>query len=447
MGAWVKTPSVALTVGVPPALIARMRRAGGRLRRRTASRAHGRVASGAVLAMIVCAGPALAVESSVLVSPSAMPGAEMAYAVSVDGTGVAIGTPGEDDIAGAAYSVDCTTLPCSTPLRVAPVDIVAGDAFGTATSLSADTLAVTAPGPEPGAVYVYIRDGAGWTQQARLTPSGGSSGERFGIAAALSGDLLAVGADQAANGAGAVYVFARSGTAWSQEARIVASDGNSDDMFGTSVSLDADTLLVGAPFKETPVAGSYANGAAYVFARSGTSWSQQAILTPTARVDGDLFGFAVAVAGDRAVVGAPYAAATKGRAYVFERTAGAWSQQTELAAAAGNLGDEFGWSVALGDDRILVGAPFSGQAAGAACGTSYLFDGTTFAQGPGASIEAPFPNELAGWSIASSGPRWVMSAPAHVVDANDHAGAAYWFDSLITVFHSGFDAAGACTAG
>jgi hypothetical protein len=395
---------------------------------------------------IAVAGSAGAVESSILMSPSPGAGAEMSYAVGVDGTEVAIGAPGENSNTGALYTIDCTTLPCGTPLRIAPNDIVAGDAFGTGIGLSGGTLMATAPGPEPGAAYVFVGNGAGWTQQAKLTPMGGGAGERFGIAASLSGDRLAVGADRAGNASGAVYVFVRNGTTWTQEARLTGSDALPGDAFGSSVSLDGDTLVIGAPLKRVPGFGNYANGAAYVFTRDAGGWSQQTKLTASPSANGNLFGFAVAVLGDRAAIGAPYALASQGLAYTFTRSAGTWTQEAKLSAAEGAVGDEFGWSVALGDAGVLVGAPFTGQFAGAACGASYVFDSASLDETSGASIEAPMADDLAGWSIATSGARWITSAPGHLVGTDEHAGAAYWFDPTITIFHSGFDAAGSCTA-
>jgi hypothetical protein len=425
-----------------------MKSAVGPDRRREASPARGRIGMrrAILVAAIVAACPAGAMETSILISPAPAPGAETGYTVALDGTDIAIGAPGENAVTGAIYAVNCATLPCTAPLRIAPVDIVAGDTFGAAVSVSGDTMAATAPGPEPGAAYVYIRDGAGWTQQARLTPSGGSTGERFGISASLSGDRLAVGADRANGRAGAVYVFVRSGASWTQEARLTASDPVPRDALGSSVSLDADTLLAGAPMKRNGTTGSYANGVAYVFTRDAGGWTQQAKLSNASSANGDLFGFSVDVAGDRVVIGAPYATSAQGLAYVFTRSAGVWSQQAQLAASAGAAGDEFGWSVALGDDSILVGAPFAGQLADAPCGGSYVFDGALLTQTGVGSIEAPLLNEMSGWSIAASGTRWIGGAPGHIVGVDDHAGAAYWFDPTVTLFHAGFDLSGACVA-
>ncbi|HEV7489349.1 MAG TPA: hypothetical protein VGO25_00995 [Rhodanobacteraceae bacterium] len=381
-----------------------------------------------------------------MTSPAPAAGADVSYAVGLDGTELAIGAPGENAIAGAVYAIDCSTLPCAPPLRIAPSDIVAGDAFGTAVGVSGNTLIATASGAEPGAAYVFVSNGSGWVQQARLTPSGGTSGERFGVSASVSGDRLAIGADKAGGGAGAIYVFVRNGTTWTQEARLTAADATLPDALGSSVSLDADTLVAGAPFKHGSALGSYANGAAYVFTRDAGGWSQQAKLLAASSANGDLFGLAVNVVADRAVIGAPYALISQGAAYVFDRSAGAWTQDAALTAAAGAQGDEFGWSVAQSDANIHVGAPFAGQLAGAACGGDYLFDGTSLAEVASGSIEAPVRNEMAGWSIVASGARWIMSAPGYVIGTDEHAGAAYWFDATITVFHSGFDLPGACGA-
>jgi hypothetical protein len=403
------------------------------------------LASGIAL-VLAFAAPASAVESAVIVSPLASSGAEVAYGVGLDATTLALGAPGENDAAGAAYVVDCATLPCATPLRIAPAELVAGDAFGTALGVSGNTLVVTAAGALPGDAYVFVGDGVGWSQQAKLVPIGLTNGERFGQSVSVSGDRVAIGAGRVGvNGAGAVYVFVRNGTAWTEEAKLTPSDGAPFDAFGTSIALDTDTLLVGAPMKAAATPGSYANGAVYAFTRDASGWSEQAKLTVSG-VNGDLFGYSVDVAGDRAVIGAPYATSAQGQAYVFTRTGAVWSQQAILTAAGGAAGDQLGWSVALGDDSVFVGAPFAGQFNGAACGASYVFDAASLNETGGATIEAPVAEELAGWSVAASGTRWVTSAPGHLVGAAVHAGAAYWFDPSITIFHSSFDALGACVA-
>lgn len=395
---------------------------------------------------LVFSAPAGAVESAIVVSPASSTGAEMAYGVGMDGTTLAVGAPGEDDTAGAAYVVDCAALPCGAPLRIAPADLVAGDAFGAALGISGNTLVVSAGGGIPGAAYVFVGDGMGFSQQARLTPSGVTTGERFGQSVSISGDRVAIGAGRiGVGGIGAVYVFVRSGSVWTEEAKLMPSDGVSLDAFGSTVALDGDTIVVGAPMMASDAVGAYANGAVYAFVRGAGGWTEQAKLTAPGG-NGVLFGYSVAVAGDRAVIGAPYANGAQGQAYVFARTGTTWSQQAILTTAAGAAGDELGWSVAIGDDSIYVGAPFAGQANGAACGASYVYDAASLGASGGTAIAAPVADELAGWSVAASGARWVASAPGHVVGDIVHAGAAYWFDPTITIFHAGFDAPGACIA-
>ena len=394
-------------------------------------------------AALAAAMPLRAAETAILSSPAPAATAELAYSIGIDGTRIVLGAPGESALAGAVYAFDCATLPCASPQRLVSADSASGATLGTAVSISGDTLVATAPGPEPGAAYVFIRGGSGWTQQAKLTASASASGEHFGASTSLSGDRVAIGADHADGSEGAVYVFVRSGSTWVQEARLSASDGFLRDQLGVAVSLDADTLVAGAPLKRIGGASNYANGAAYVFVRDGGGWTQQAKLTVTG-ANADLFGFSVAVAADRAVVGAPYAGQSQGAAYVFARSGTTWSQQGRLSGADGAVGDEFGWSVAIGGDNVVVGAPFKGQEAELACGGVYVFDATTLQQTNRGDVAAPGRDELNGWSVAASGHRFASSAPGHVIASNDHAGIAYWFDLTDSIFASMFELATAC---
>jgi hypothetical protein len=150
-----------------------------------------------------------------------------------------------------------------------------------------------------------------WTEQAQLSASDAVAGDGFGWAVSLSGDTAFVGAaGNFATGTGAAYVYVRSGTLWTQQAKLTASDGVPGDQFSYSVSLSGDTALVGAEGKT----GSA--GAAYLYLRSGTVWTRQAKLTASDGVAGDQFGFAVALSGDTALLGAPFQAGSTGAVYV-----------------------------------------------------------------------------------------------------------------------------------
>jgi hypothetical protein len=198
-----------------------------------------------------------------------------------------------------------------------------------------------------------------WQQQVELTAADGVPGDHLGGPVALSGDTALVGAWAKNHGAGAAYVFVRSGSRWAQQARLTARGGAAGDWFGASVALSGDTALVGAP-----LAGH--TGAAYVFVRDGSRWTQQARLTARDGSACDWFGRTVALSGDTALMGAWYKNNHAGAAYVFVRDGSRWAQQAELTARDGAAEDYFGSSVALCGDTALVGAGFKNHATGVA---------------------------------------------------------------------------------
>ena len=173
-----------------------------------------------------------------------------------------------------------------------------------------------------------MRSGTNWIQQAYLKASNTGTGDLFGYSVAVSGDTVVVGAvqessnatgvngnqsDNSALNSGAAYVFVRSGTNWSQQAYLKASNTGAGDTFGCSVAVSGDTVVVGAPNEDsnaTGVNGNQSNnsatdsGAAYVFVRSGTNWTQQAYLKASNTGTDDNFGVSAAVSGDTVVVGA-----------------------------------------------------------------------------------------------------------------------------------------------
>ena len=245
---------------------------------------------------------------------------------------------------------------------------------------------------------------AGSAHQAYLKAPNADMGDFFGSRVAISGDTLVVGvngeasnqttitngptasADNSAPIAGAVYVFTRSGTAWSQQAYLKAPNAEAGDAFGSSVAISGDTLVVGATGEDsnqtTITNGTTAStdnsaigaGAAYVFTRSGTTWSQQAYLkAPNAEIN-DQFGIVVAISGDTVVVGALQESSNQttitngttastdnsaigaGAAYVFTRSGTTWSQQAYLKASNAEANDQFGLTVAISGETIVVGA-------------------------------------------------------------------------------------------
>jgi hypothetical protein len=272
--------------------------------------------------------------------------------------------------------------------------------FGYSVAIAGETIAVGTPfdnlfASDAGSVTVFTRHGGSWSQQAVLLASNAQGGDRFGFSVALDGDTLLAGAvaedsgatgvdgnqaDESISASGAVYAFVRSGTSWSQQAYLKASNTDQGDWFGYSTSVSGDTAVVGAAFESSAATGVDGDGgddtktfagAAYVFVRSGASWSQQAYLKASNTGPHDQFGESVSVVGDAIVVGAGRensrttginglqeneSAPDAGAAYAFVRESGTWSQLAYIKASNTGTDDTFGFSSALSGDRLVVGA-------------------------------------------------------------------------------------------
>ena len=264
--------------------------------------------------------------------------------------------------------------------KLTPSDGTAGDHFGYSVAIAGDTAIMGAPGDDPqgaqsGSAYVYTRVAGTWSLEAKLSSDDGVGGASFGQQVAVSGDTAIVGAPYALSGGvigGAVYVFVRSGTAWTQQAKLVASDPHALDYFGSAISLDGSTAVVGAPYADVFGVDS---GAAYVFTRTGLSWTQQAKIVPTEGRSGDLFGASLSLKSDTVGIGAPNDddnAIASGSLYVFVRGGTSWGLQQKLHPPDGANGDLFGTAVAMGSDTVVVGAPDRDEG-GLAAGAAYVF--------------------------------------------------------------------------
>jgi FG-GAP repeat len=196
------------------------------------------------------------------------------------------------------------------------------------------------------------------SEDAKLTASDGARDDVFGSSVAIDGDTAVVGAPWKTNEglpdgryAGAAYVFVRdsSGT-WTEQQKLLPGTPGIGAFFGTSVAIEGDTAVIGAR------RDNY-TGSAYVFTRTGTVWTQQARLTASDAADDDQFGFSVSVSGETVVVGAYKKNTTAGAAYVFKRSGASWAQEAKLLGLDTVSGDEFGYSVSVDDDTALIGAP------------------------------------------------------------------------------------------
>jgi len=360
------------------------------------------------------------------------------WSVAISGDTAVVGALYEDTTAanaGAAYVFTRSGTTWTEQQKIQSSDIQAGDQFGISVSIDGDTVVVGANaedtgGTSAGAVYVFTRSGTTWTQQQKIQASDAQRIDNFGYSVDISGDTVVVGAyseDTGGENAGAVYVFTRSGTTWTQQQKIQASDAEANDQFGWRVAISGETVVVGARLEDT---GGADAGAAYVFTRSGTTWTQQAkIVASDAQAD-DQFGWRVAISGETVVVGAYYedtGGADAGAAYIFTRSGTTWTQQAKIQASDAQAEDYFGTSVAISGDTVVVGATGE-DAGGANAGAAYVFtrSGTTWTQQQKIQASDKQASDSFGHSVAIDGNTVVVGA--HFEDTGGaEAGAACIF--------------------
>ncbi|CAN5212122.1 hypothetical protein BH10ACI1_BH10ACI1_23230 [soil metagenome] len=270
--------------------------------------------------------------------------------------------------------------------KLAASDGASGDLFGASVAISGNTAVIGAPendfnnNQNQGAAYVFVLDGINWSQQARLIANDGSADNYFGQSVSISGDTVVVGAYGNAGTKGAAYVFVRSNANWSPQEKLVASDGVAGDVFGNSVSISGETVIVGANGDD--IGANTNQGSAYVYVRSGGVWSFQKKLTVMFGTANSQFGNSLSLTGGTVIIGA-YTETVggnteQGAAYVFTRSGTTWTQQVRLTASDGSANDNFGNSVDLSltvsGAIAVVGADNDNIAGNAAQGSVYVFN-------------------------------------------------------------------------
>jgi hypothetical protein len=361
-------------------------------------------------------------------------GDSFGWSTSISGDTLVVGAPDKNSNQGAVYvfvrDVAGTVNDWLAVGKITTSDSADGDQFGESVFLDGDTLVVGAPGKDlkQGAVYVFERGGGtnGWMQIKKVTASDPVDEDQFGKSVSVSGDVLVVGAYGKDSYQGAVYVFERDagGTfnGWGQVQKIMASDPTGVDYFGRSVFVSGDTIVVGAPYKNSNL------GAAYVFERDvGGDWLQVGIITAPDPVELACFGRSVFISGDTLVVGAPGENAHQGAVYVFDQvvegTVRGWVPVERIIALDPANGDYFGRSISISGDTLVVGAFSKDFVQGAA----YVFERGQGAMandwGQIAKITAPSPanGDYFGSSVSIDGDTFVIGAYGE----NSLQGAAY----------------------
>jgi hypothetical protein len=342
---------------------------------------------------------------------------------------------GQDSEAASPLAADVILTPQQ---RLIAADGAYFDHSGYAVALDGDTMVVGAPWNNSGAnyqrgsVYVFTRNGATWTLQQKLIADFSGLNACFGWSVALDGDTLAVGAPgDTINGnvsRGSAYVFTRSGATWTQQQKLIASDGEAVDQFGEAVAIDGDTLVAGAGADK--IGGNVSQGSAYVFMRSGATWTQQQKLIANDGAPGAFFGRSLALDGDTLAVGAPddtiNGKASQGSAYVLTRNGATWTQQQKLTGNVSAAYDHFGRSVALDGDMLVAGAYGDDFGDSADQGSAYVFarSGPTWHQTQ--QLQTGYGESAAfGFSVALSNNTLVVGSAFDNIGGNSMQGSVY----------------------
>jgi hypothetical protein len=368
------------------------------------------------------------------------------WAVAIDGNTAVIGAP-LTDVGGKADQGVAYIYVQSNGVWVEQAKLIASDGaanarFGCAVAIDGDTVVIGASHPSiAGTVYVFVRDGSIWTEQAKLIGKDSKTDDQFGFAVAISENSIVVGAlahDVAGtpnNNKGAAYVFVRSGVTWTEQTKLLASEPQEHDFFGAAVAIDGDTILVGAPHNPSTLS----SGSAYFFTRAGELWSEQGHLKASDESAGNAFGEAVSLSGDVAVIGADGATAANtkwaGAVYVSRRSNNQWAEEVKLTANAADLipNATFGWAVALKGDRLAVGTIGASVGNNLKQGFAYLFkyDGNLWQPEPRITASDGAAQDFFGVSLALGDGTLLIGASQRTTccGTTSQPGKAYFFST------------------
>lgn len=333
--------------------------------------------------VLLTGGRALGQEPCLWQQLDSVPGAagdEFGFQVGVDGDVIVVGAPrapctgGNGEECGAVHVYRRTGLTWALEQVLVASDAQEFDFFGYAAAVSGDRIVsgafgVNCPsgGEACGAAYVFRYDGGSWVEEQKLTVAGSVSFDRLGLSVAIDGSTVVLGTfseDCAGGGVdcGAAHVFERAGTSWSQTARLISNDVVAEDQFGSVVSVSGDVILAGA-FRDSCPTGSFREdcGSAYVFRKQGGVWVQEALLRASDRQPLDWFGYGVSVRGDVATIGAPAVDCLSGlrncgAAYVFRYVGSSWVEEVKVRASDAEPDDQFGEVVAIDGNHLVVGS-------------------------------------------------------------------------------------------
>ena len=292
-------------------------------------------------------------------------GRRFGWCVAISGNAIIVGAPELND-AGGAFVFHRSGNNWKQVSKLVHQGRAKGDNFGEDVAIDRNTAIVGAAGidgvgRDSGAAYVYFREGNSWKQQAKLVPSDSAKGDAFGSSVFVLGNTAVIGSNgnthDGVRFCGAAYVFTRRDGAWTEQAKLTASDAAKADRFGTAVSMSEKTIIVGAPFRDTEAKGD--SGAAYTFLFDGNTWKEQGKLIPKDSHKGHKFGTGVAMTPNIALVGAPWdddVETGSGATYSFVRTDGVWQQKEKVIPHDVGEDYHFGYSVNVSLNAAIVSA-------------------------------------------------------------------------------------------
>lgn len=315
-------------------------------------------------------------------------GDRFGISVSISGNKAVVGADKKNSNTGAAYVFELNGGVWTETAKLEASDGAVDDYFGDMVGISGNKIVIGAYlqdfdasggslAEDAGAVYIFELNNDVWSETAKLVASDRTTGDNLGRNVSISGDRVIIGAWKESHdamggtemtAAGSAYIFELDGNVWSQTAKLVASDRDTDDNFGYDVSISGDKAIVGARLEDHDASGATeisSSGSAYIFELDGGTWTETAKLVASDRAVGDYFGYSVSIDGDKAIVGSyldnhngqgSSELGDVGSAYIFEVIGGVWTETAKLIASDADGQDRFGISVGISGNKAIIGA-------------------------------------------------------------------------------------------
>ena len=383
----------------------------------------------------------LAQSESKIVASEGTANDRFGFSLAVDQERLVIGAATDDSRgveSGEAYIFQFDGNNWIEEAKIAPGDIPeVNDQFGFSVAISSNRTIIGAIAgngsvSNTGSAHIFRFDGMNWNEEQKLVPNNAATGDGIGFSVAIEGDLAVVGApgdDELAELSGAAYIYRYDGNSWVNEAKIVASDAAAFDQFGGAISLSGDRIIVGAINAASQVNSD--PGAAYIFKFDGINWVEEAKLIASDGEQFDQFGESVSINGDLVVVGATKGDGSfsdSGVAYVFRFDGNNWIEERKLVASDEAANDGFGVSVSVSENSVLVGANLNSDA-GDFSGSAYLynFDGINWIEEGKIVASDAEERDFFGAAVSLNEDFIVVSAQFGDDNGND-AGAVYVYE-------------------